>query len=232
MEKICSVLWKPARTSDDAFRDALLGAAPELAKAGAQRLRIAVVDAHVAAGTKVRISRMDAPKAAVVGYWVHEADARTGIEAQLAQRAEKLASYLVVESEPIRNTERVAPIGQRTPGFDLVTCIEPKDGLSYAEFLERWHKEHRAVALETQSTFGYARNEIVRALTPGSPGWAAIVEEHFPLEALTDPMVWYAAKGSQETFQRNFKRMMDSCSAFLALDRVDSHPMSEYVFER
>src|SRR5262245_61702032 len=121
MEKICSVLWKPSRASDDAFRDGLLGSAPELAKAGAQRLRIAVVDAHVAAGTKVRISRMDAPKSALVSYWVHEADARGAVEAQLTQSAERIASYLVVESEPIRN-ERVAPIGQRTPGFDLVTC--------------------------------------------------------------------------------------------------------------
>jgi hypothetical protein len=88
------------------------------------------------------------------------------------------------------------------------------------------------VAVETQSTFAYVRNEIVRPLTPGAPGCAAIVEEHFPLEALTDPMVWYAAGGSKQKFQENFQRMMDSCSAFLALDRVDSHPMSEYVFER
>jgi hypothetical protein len=232
MEKICSVLWKKAGQSDDAFRDALLGEAPELAKSGAMRLRMSVVDAHVAAGTKVRISRMDAPKAAVVGYWVHEADARTAVEAQLSRCSGQVMSFLVVESEPIRNTEHVAPIGQRTPGFNLVTCIEPKDGLSYAEFIERWHKEHRAVALETQSTFGYVRNEIVRALTPNAPGWAAIVEEHFPLEALSDPMVWYAAKGSKQVFQQNFQRMMESCGAFLALDRVDSHPMSEYVFER
>ena len=88
------------------------------------------------------------------------------------------------------------------------------------------------MALETQSTFGYVRNEIVRALTPGAPGWAAIVEEHFPIEALTDPMVWYAAEGSQERYRQNLRRMLDSCTAFLAIERVDSHPMSEYVFER
>jgi hypothetical protein len=26
--------------------------------------------------------------------------------------------------------------------------------------------------------------------------------------------------------------MIESCLAFLALDRVEAHPMSEYVFER
>lgn len=232
MEKICTVLWKPEGVSDDAFRDALLAEAPELARAGAQRLRIDVVDGHVAAGTRVRVGRMDPPKSAFVAYWVHEADARGAVEERLAARAAKLAAYLVVESEPIRNTRHVAPIGQRTPGFNLVTCIEPKDGLPYAEFILRWHKEHRAVALETQSTFGYVRNEIVRALTPGAPGWAAIVEEHFPIEALTDPMVWYAAEGSQQRYRRNLERMLQSCMAFLAIERVEAHPMSEYVFER
>jgi hypothetical protein len=232
MEKICTVLWKPEGVSDDSFRDALLDEAPALARDGAMRLRIDVVDGHVAAGVKVRFGRMHPPKAAQVSYWVHEADARGPVEQRLARRAAKLASYLVVESEPLRNTRHVAPLGQRTPGFDLVTCIEPKDGLPHAEFVERWHKEHRKVALETQSTFGYVRNEIVRALTPDAPGWAAIVEEHFPIEALTDPMVWYAAEGSQERYRRHLERMMQSCMAFLALDRVESHPMSEYVFER
>lgn len=232
MEKICTLLWKPEGVSDDAFRDALLAEAPELTRRGAMRLRIDVVDGHVAAGVKVRVGRMDPPKAAQVAYWVHEADARGSVEERLAARAAKLASYLVVESEPLRNTKHVTPLGERTPGFNLVTCIVPKDGLPYADFIAHWHTEHRACALETQSTFGYLRNEIVRALTPGAPAWAAIVEEHFPIEALTDRMVWYAAEGSKQRYRANFQRMMQSCMTFLALDRVEAHPMSEYVFER
>ena len=53
----------------------------------------------------------------------------------------------------------------------------------------------RDTAIETQSTFGYVRNEIVRALTPDAPRWHAIVEENFPLGALTDPAVFYDAAG-------------------------------------
>jgi hypothetical protein len=231
MEKICTVLWKPGELSDDAFRDGLLAQAPDLAKHGAMRLRIAVVDSQLA-GAKARVGRMDPPKAAMVSFWLHEADARAPVEERLAQSSSRLCSFLVVESEPIRNTDHVAPLGRRTPGFDLVTCIEPKEGLSYVDFIRHWHTEHRACAVETQSTFGYVRNEIVRALTPDAPSWAAIVEEHFPIEALTDPMVWYAARGSKERYERNFRRMIDSCMAFLAMDRVEAHPMSEYVFER
>ncbi len=42
-------------------------------------------------------------------------------------------------------------------------------------------------------------------------------------------MRWYRADGSEETYKRNFERMMESCVAFLDLARIESHPMSEYV---
>jgi hypothetical protein len=231
MEKIACVLWKPAALPDDAFAKELRAAAPELAALGALHVHVNAVDEHVAAGTAVRVGRIDPPKSGFVTFWLDEADRlHGGLLDALAARAARVAAYLVVESIPLRNTaHRVAP-GERTPGFNLVTGIVPRDGLSYDEFIERWHREHRAVALETQSTFAYVRNEIVRALTPDAPKWAAVVEESFPIEALTDPAVWYAAAGSPERLERHRKRMVESCLAFLALDRVDSHPMSEYVF--
>ena len=233
MEKLCCVLWKPAGVPDAAFAKGLLEAAPDLARRGALALRVNAVDEAVAAGRAARVSRMDPPKSAVVTFWVHEADLLRGplLEALEAQ-AERVAAYLVVESTPILNTTQLAPLGERTPGFNLVTCIEPKDGLAYDDFIHLWHTEHRVVALETQSTFAYVRNEIVRALTPDAPRWAAVVEESFPIEALTDQAVWYAARGSPEKLARHRKRMIESCAAFLALERVDSHPMSEYVFAR
>lgn len=232
MEKLACVLWKPERASSDDFAKALLAQAPELKARGAARLRIDVVDADVAAGERARFGRMDPPKDAVVMFWLDEADLRGPIVEHLSELASRVEPFLVVESEPIRNTRHVAPPGQRTPGFNLVTCIEPKAGLSHAEFIRLWHQEHRRCALETQSTFAYVRNEIVRAFGAGPPAWAAIVEESFPIEALTDPRVWYDARGSEERFERNRKWMIESCAAFLALDRVEAHPMSEYVFER
>jgi hypothetical protein len=53
----------------------------------------------------------------------------------------------------------------------------------------------RDTAIEMQSTFGYVRNEVVRALTPDAPPWDAIVEENFPIGALHDPAVFYDAVG-------------------------------------
>jgi EthD domain-containing protein len=230
MEKIACVLWKPVGVPDDVYGKELRAIAPELVRLGAMNLHINAADEHVAAGASVRVGKME-PKAGFVTFWLHEADdLRGALHAALSAQASRVAAYLVVESIPLRNTTQLAGPGERTPGFNAVTAIVPRDGLTYDEFLHRWHTEHRVVALETQSTFAYVRNEIVRALTPDAPQWAAVVEESFPIAALGDPAVWYAAEGSPERLERHRRRMIESCLAFLALDRVESHPMSEYVF--
>ena len=86
----------------------------------------------------------------------------------------------------------------------------------------------RVVALETQCTFLYTRNVVVRALTKDAPPWAGIVEEGFPTEAVTDPMRWYQAEGSPETLKRNLARMMESCQRFLDFEPLEFTHMSEY----
>ena len=75
MEKIACVLWKPSGVQDDVFAKGVRAAAPELAGLGAMNLRVNTVDEHVAAGSAVRVGRMDPPKAAFVTFWLHEADA-------------------------------------------------------------------------------------------------------------------------------------------------------------
>jgi hypothetical protein len=110
----------------------------------------------------------------------------------------------------------------------MIACLERPDRIAWDAWIEHWHGHHRRVAIETQSTFHYVRNVVVRALTRGAPAWSGIVEEGFPTEAITDPMIWYRSNGSAEVMKRNLKRMVESCQVFLDLDRVESHPMSEY----
>jgi hypothetical protein len=129
----------------------------------------------------------------------------------------------------LANTTRRAAPGERTPGVNVVACIAAAPGLSREEFLAHWLERHRTVALETQATYAYVRNVVVRALTAGAPAWDGIVEEGFPAEAVGDPMRWYRAASPEELKQR-MERMLASCRAFLDLGRVESHPLSEYVF--
>jgi len=232
VEKLAYIVWKPEAVADEAFKTRLLTeVAPRLQQDGARHLKVSVVDDAVSAGTKLRIGSMRPPKQGMVSFWLEQAQERGRYEDAIAAAVSKLACYLVVESRPLVNTTHTAPPGERTPGFSTVTCIEPLAGLTHEQFIEKWWYTQRDVAIETQSTFAYVRNEIVRALSPDAPPWAAVVEEGFPIEALTDPMAFYDARGDKARFQRNLTRMIEAVSSFLALDKVESHPMSEFVFE-
>ena len=153
------------------------------------------------------------------------------LEAAIDRVTERKAGYLVVESVPLLNTTHTAPEGERTPGTTLLTCLIPKAGMAYDDFLKHWQVVQRRVALETQSTYLYIRNVVVQALTQDAPPWVGIVEEGFPTEAVTDPMLWYKASGSKKTYEENFAKMMDSVNAFLDLSQIESHPTSEYIIK-
>lgn len=230
MEKLAYVVWKRAAERDQRFVLRLLEQVAPRLRARAGRLRISLVDADVAAGTKLHLGKLDPRPSGLVSFWLEQSQERAACESLLGEACDRSAGYLVVESRPLVNTTQRAPAGARTPGFALVSCIEAKDGLGKDEFIRLWYELQRDTAIETQSTFGYVRNEIVRALTPGAPRWDAIVEENFPIGALDDPAVFYDAVGDPEKLRRNQERMFRAVETFLALDRIESHPMSEYDF--
>jgi len=230
MEKLAYVVWKPGAEADDRFKQRLLEEVAPRLRSRSSGLRISVVDDDVAAGAKLRLGKQNPPKAGLVSFWLEQSQERAEAEAILAAACERMAGYLVVESRPLVNRTQRAPAGARTPGFALVSCIEAKDGLSHEEFIRLWYELQRDTALETQSTFGYVRNEVIRALTPDAPRWTAIVEENFQLGALDDPAVFYDAVGDPSKLQANQARMFRAVRSFLALDRIESHPMSEYDF--
>lgn len=228
MEKLVYMLRTNA--DGDALRDALLEkAVPSLRGEGIRSPAVLVADGAVTGGGN-RMSALDPTCAAEVSFWMENSDDRQGCEAILALHAEAIEGFLVIESVPMVSDARQACNGERSPGFTLVTGITRLASLPYEDFLRIWQEDHKQVAVETQASFSYVRNTVVRPLTPGAPGWAAVVEESFPMEALTDPEAWYDAVGDAEKFQRNLKTMMDSCNRFLDLSVIDTHPMSEYLF--
>ena len=223
MEKLAYLIFQEADLPGSELRAALLEkAAPALRTAGAREITIHVQDEAVADGTPMR--RSAPPIRAMTSFWMHCADDRGPCEEALAEHARRLAGYLIVESRPLVHE---APKGRRTPGMNQVTCISKKPGLDYDEFIRIWQQDHKVVAIETQSTVGYVRNVIVRKLTEGAPDWDAIVEETFPIEALTDPHVFYDAK-SQAEYERNFEIMMASCARFLDQGPIEVTFVSEY----
>jgi hypothetical protein len=229
VEKLVYVLWRRPGQGAAELADALRGpVARELLARGPRSLALHLADADVAPYEKARITRLDPAPAGLASFWLDTAEERGPFEDALRAAAGRIAGYEVVESVPLANTARRAPLGARTPGVVMVALLERPARLARDEWLERWLVHHRRVALETQCTFAYVRNLVVRALTPGAPPWEAIVEESFPADAVLDPQRWYRAEGSPERLRENLGRMLDSCRAFLDLDRVESHPTSEY----
>ncbi|MCH7867540.1 MAG: hypothetical protein IH881_07555 [Myxococcales bacterium] len=232
MEKICYLVWKPEGVSDADFRDQLVGeTAKQILSSGVHKLSILCADETTAALENARITQMDRPLCGMISAWVDLADDRAPIEAAIDRVTERKAGYLVVESVPLLNTTHTAPEGKRTPGTTLLTCLIPKAGMAYEDFLEHWQVVQRQVALETQCTYLYIRNVVVQALTEDAPPWVGIVEEGFPTEAVTDPMLWYKAGDSKEKLEQNLTKMLNSVNAFLDLSQLESHPTSEYIIK-
>ncbi len=230
MEKLIYVVWKKDDTPVAEFRQAMLGqTAKALIASGARALSMNLIDDLAVPG--MRITQMPEPMSGMVSIWMDTALNRAPLEAALQRVTRKLAGYLVLESVPIVNTKHRAKIGERLPGLYMVAFLEKPDFLTYDAWLQQWQGHHTQVAIETQSTFLYIQNVVVRALTAGAPSWTAIVEEAFPAEAGADPMVFYAAGGSQQKLDENQRRMMDSCQKFIDFAQLESHPMSAYVLK-
>ncbi len=224
MQKLFYLLRDVASADGDALRTAIVEkAVPAIRASGASGITVFAADRDVAAGRPVR--QIDPPIRAMVSFWLEDAGDRAPAEAALRSLVKAIAGYLVVESRPLVHE---MPKGKRTQGMKQISCVTKRADLSQDEFIRIWHGDHRKVAIETQSTFGYVRNEIFRPVTEGAPmQWTAIVEESFPMAALDDPHVFYDAKSEAE-YQANFKRMMDSCGRFLDHGPIEVTFVSEY----
>ncbi len=232
MEKLCYLIWRRAGQSpEDLRKRALDELAPQLVERGARHLKLLLADEHVLPARSARLTRLDPPLDGMVSFWLACSDDRGPLEEAIAAHTVRREGYLVVESVPLPDSRPVAPAPARMPGIVMLACLERPGRLSREEWIRRWHHDHKTVALETQCTFLYVRNTVVWPLTEGAPPYEGIVEEGFPAEAVTDPMLWYKAGGSEERLRQNMGRMIESCRRFLDLESVESHPLSEYRVE-
>jgi hypothetical protein len=175
------------------------------------------------------LTALDPPVVAFVSLWTQQSygeQVRTAI-ARLEKECDEVAGYLVTESVPLPPPD-TAP-GERTDGLANVALLRRPDDVDEQTWLTRWHIDHTPVAIESQATFGYTQNAVVRALTPGAPVIAAIVEELFPAAAISDLHAFFGAADDDDLRDR-MNRMISSTAAFGANQNVDTVPTSRYVF--
>ena len=150
--------------------------------------------------------------------------------AELVERLRQVgpvSAWSVTASEPL---PVVAPAGGgRCEGLANLAFLRRPDRLGREEWLRTWLEEHTTVAVETQSTTGYTQHVVVRALTDDAPVIDGIVEEMFPIEAVSDLGVFFDARGSDERMAANIRAMTASTARFLDDGTVDAIPTGRYV---
>ncbi|OBR99717.1 hypothetical protein A9W98_28885 [Mycobacterium gordonae] len=226
MEKVIAVL-RGAEFGDDWCARQRGPVANELSALGLPGLTVNVRDSAVR-DSLMTLTTLDPPAAAVVSVWTQQCygEQMTAALRLLAAECDQLAAYLVTESVPLPGPRPEA--GSRTTGLANIALLRRPAELDQATWLDRWQLNHTQVAIETQSTFGYTQNWVVRALTPDAPGISAIVEELFPLEAVTDLKAFFGAADDAD-LQDRVGRMVASTSAFGANQNIDTVPTSRYV---
>ena len=230
MEKLIYLLWNDAGKKLADFNAELLGpVGRQLIAKGAQRLQIHVVDDAVAPGAKLRLEKMRPMPSAVVSFWLNAAHARGPHEAVLEAAVPRIAGYAVAESVVLPIAETY-PDGERVRGFSQIALFRKLPGIAYEGFLEIWMRDQTVVGPATQDTFYYGQNIVIRPLTVDAPPIDGIVDECYPIEALTDHLVYWKANGSEEVFQAHLKREMDNVARFLDGDNVSAFVTSTYRF--
>lgn len=231
MEKLLYLLWKKEGQSLLDFKKLLLGAMlDEVSAAGGHGVQANIADEDVDT-FKFSINNSGLYPDAVLSVWVDTAVFHEQLTTLVAAQVGRVAAYLVRSSEPITNTEQRVLLGQRTSGFAQVVFLAKPDWLSDEAWLHQWHSGHTPIAIDTQSTFRYVQNVVIKALTFAAPQIDAVIEECFPQEALTSMHAFYDAEGDDQKLQKNAQLMAESCQKFIDMSRIDCMATSEYILK-
>ncbi len=195
-----------------------------LAAKGVTRFQLNVDDEPVAGA--LRFGPGD-PITALVTLWT-DGDPRAAI-AVLSDLESDVNAWLVTERRPIDPPS--VPDGERADALANVAVLRRPDGMTREEYLEIWLGGHTQIAIDTQNTFGYIQNIVEEALTPDSPELSAIVEELFPMAALTDIHEFYGSGGDDDELGRRMTELMASVARFGGDQGLDLVPTSRYVWE-
>jgi hypothetical protein len=198
----------------------------DLAVVGAQRLQVNVDDDAVS-DAQLRLSTYDEPVGAVVSVWTDGEP--TEVTQVLQGCTKRLAGWVVDSREPLPPP----PItdGRRADALANIALLRIPEELDRETWLERWQGRHTQVAIDTQATFGYVQNLVVDSLVPDEPRVDALVEELFPMAAVTDLHAFYGSGGDDAELTRRMTLMVESVTTFGADRDIDVVPTSRYVFD-
>lgn len=221
MTKLILVVHGAGRTAalfDGSFREALRAA-------GASTVQVNVDDAEVADALRFGPGE---PVSALVSVWTQGAPADIVSQVSAATDDPHLHAYRVTER--VRLDPAPMPDGVRSDVLAQVALLRRPAEMSPEEYLDYWMHTHTAIAIRTQNTSAYIQNIVEEPLTPDAPELSAIVEEHFPMAAITDPHEFYGSRGDDAEMGRRMTELMTSVAAFGADRGLDLVPTSRYCW--
>ena len=199
MEKLMYLVWLPEDRTRREVADIVLGPlAKGLLELDPLRLSIDVWDPESDIPAPVPTPEGETPLHALVSLWVDAVDYRSPYERVLAEGAEWMAGYQVVESlyrdygGNRWSAPRHWPDGERSPGVLTVALLQQHPDLEFDEWMTRWHTRISPITEAIQPRTRYVRNAVFRAVTDDAPPLRGIVEEAWPsTRHVTDPMLFY-----------------------------------------
>lgn len=191
------------------------------------RCHVNVSDSAVAAAMH-RLTAFSAPVDAVVSVWLTspERETPTIVGQVLAGLGDRVEGWVVEEDTPVPPPD--VPPGERQPGVANVAFLRRPDEMPYATWLHVWKTCHTPTSIENQGTFGHVRNRVLAPATQHAPPVDAVVEEIYPIEALTDPHAFYGTAGDGHELWRRATLLLESSASFGADRDVDVVPTSRY----
>ena len=206
----------PAPVDVSALLDQLTGdVARQLRRRGASSLQVNVTDGGLGQPHGIPPSPGSAQVHAMISYWLSAAG-EDGAHSDILPSVDGRTWYGYLVVEAVQLTGPPVPVdGSRSTGFTQIVPLSVPREMSWAEWRRRWQGAHTSVAIETQSSFRYVQNVVVRPLDDGAPAYAAVVEESFPLAAASDSGVFYDAQDDPDRLAGNTRRMMESCATFM-----------------
>ena len=239
MEKLMYLVWLPEDRTRREVADIVLGPlAKGLLELDPLRLSIDVWDPESDIPAPVPTPEGETPLHALVSLWVDAVDYRSPYERVLAEGAEWMAGYQVVESlyrdygGNRWSAPRHWPDGERSPGVLTVALLQQHPDLEFDEWMTRWHTRISPITEAIQPRTRYVRNAVFRAVTDDAPPLRGIVEEAWPsTRHVTDPMLFYCADGDPERMNAHISQMIEEITAFTDLSTLRSVTMSEWILK-
>ena len=174
----------------------------------------------------LRLHTSEPPVTGLVSVWTDGSPAPV-LDA-VRPYADRVAGWEVEETLPLEPP--AVSDGTRTDGLAQVALLRVPAAMSYDDWRAHWQGPHTQIAIETQATFGYVQNRVLRALTEDTLHVDAVVEELFPSEAMHDIHAYYGSGGDQAELDRRMTLLMESVATMGADQDLDLVATSRYVF--